>query len=655
MSNKFGLKDLVLMVLVVVLIGVVILEMRTEDRQFLKGREASDALAEITSQVGALRRDIDRLQREVAGGSGGGLTAEQIAALVERLGSGGGPAGGASGGGSSGGGSVGAGASWAVAGVEIERSGRPEYFTDPFETFNAASGGSYTELISARIPQLTPWVVNEFWANVIINELVLEPMVMRHRERVDEFVGVLAEAWQIDPQGLWVRMKIRDEARWSDGKPVTAGDCVFAFKYLTNPNIKADVWRSLEGNLSEVVKIEDRVVEFRFKEVLFRNKITAFYFTPLPEHFYGQFTENEINAGTGLLLGSGPFRLAKLDPADQWKPGDELVLVRNEQYWGPAAPLDEIRWKTVEDPVSQLIEFTNGGADVMQPLAQQYVEKESDPEFLRENATLKWFAAAGGYRYIGWNTGERNGKPSVFADKRVRQAMTMLLDRERIVRDVWKGLERVAVGPFPGDHPATAPEIEPWPYDPERARALLAEAGMIDRNGDGVLEDANGRAFEFEFIYPSSAPTYDQVGAYLKAQCATVGIRCETRPTDWPVMLERLNSRDFDASCLGWATVVDIDPQQLWHSSSIAGQGSNAVQFSNARADELIDLGRSIVDDTERNKVWQELHRIIHEEQPYTFLGERPELNFHKRTMVNVLPYANKLWRSEFARASMQP
>jgi peptide/nickel transport system substrate-binding protein len=218
------------------------------------------------------------------------------------------------------------------------------------------------------------------------------------------------------------------------------------------------------------------------------------------------------------------------------------------------------------------------------------------------------------YLYIGYN--QRN---ELFADKRVRQAMTMLCNRQRIVNELYRGLARVISGPFFCDSPYYNKNILPLPFDPARAKALLAEAGWRDTDGDGIL-DRNGKKFVFTSLIVAGSKRYKQLMEIFKEDLAAVGIDMKIVPVDWNVYLQRLNSRSYDMCCLGWSLPYESDPYQVWHSSQIENQGSNHISFSNPRADKLIEDIRKTFDTNKRIRLCHEFHQLIHDEQPYTFL-----------------------------------
>ncbi|GAG94176.1 unnamed protein product, partial [marine sediment metagenome] len=235
-----------------------------------------------------------------------------------------------------------------------------------------------------------------------------------------------------------------------------------------------------------------------------------------------------------------------------------------------------------------------------------------------------------GYLYIGWNQ-----KTPFFADRRVRLAMTHLVDREMIIEHLMGGLGRIVTGPFYILGKQYDSTIEPWPYDPERAKELLDEAGWRDTDGDGI-RDKDGVTFKFNFMIVSGYVVVEQLAKLLKDEMAKVGIDLRPDPYEWSVFEERLNTRSFDATMLAFGGEVLYDPYQTWHSSQIAGRGSNRIGFANAEADAIIEEARRTLDESVRNELYRRFHRILHQEQPYTFLRARPSMRFLDKRFKNV-------------------
>ena len=213
--------------------------------------------------------------------------------------------------------------------------------------------------------------------------------------------------------------------------------------------------------------------------------------------------------------------------------------------------------------------------------------------------------------------------------------MTSIIDRKKIIDHLLKGGGRIITSPFYTEGGQNDPDIKPWPYDPERAKELLDEAGWIDHDGDGI-RDKDGIPFRFKFMYNSSNTLYIRLVKLLKDEAARIGIDVVADPYEWSVLLPKLTSRQFEATVMGWGGDVIDDPYQLWHSSQIGNGASNYVGFNNPEADELIVTARKTLDEVKRNKLFQKLHLILHEEQPYTFLFERPYMRLLDKRFKNV-------------------
>lgn len=646
MNNRFGIKDFVTILLLVVVLIAVLLSMVQKTRMEL-------ALEATRSKLGEIEQQSLQLQRIVEKGF-----AERPTVVVQ-------PGGDATGGAAAGasGGAV-ANDAWARPGVKIERWPMPTPASDPSKMPGFAVGGEFVELFEAQPAKLVPFISGDVYYTRVL-ERVCEPLATFDPKTL-KLKGQLADAWQVDPDGLWVRAHINPRARFSDGSPVTSEDVRWTYvDYVLNPLIEAERTRSTMDNLKEVKVIDDLTVEFAFKEPLFTNAINALGLAILPKAYYSKFEDKQINQATGLMMGSGPFRFERLpagpdDLDGQWTPGQDVVLVRNEAYWAEKPSLAGMRFKSIKDDLGRLVAYRNGEGSMMLPTSPQFnsvlkeVPKEGEPRFEEVNYALKWVNMRCGYSFIAWQCGPRAGKESTpFADKRVRRAMTHLLDREKMIRDIWDGIGIVSKGPMNPESPASDPATKPLAFDPEKAKALLAEAGWKDRNGDGVLENENGDPFEFEYTYATGGEIAERIARFAKDSFAKAGIVMTTRPVDWSRYQEILKLRDFDAITLAWGNnAPESDPRQIWHSESTKEGGDNFIQWRNADGDALIEKGRRTMDEAERMQVWRELEALIAEEQPYTFVRVAPWLRFVKREFGNVNTYRSGLEPQEFFKTT---
>ena len=675
MQNKFGLKDFVLMVLVV-LVGVfTYLNMKQVDRLWGETQDMISKVGTVEQQVAKLDRKIQSSEestQELIAQLGADMSQQmgsQIALLMEQIGSTDRDmqadkdainamiadlanqleADRAANPGTSSGMSSGRRTDWShPGGAEIHWQPKVKLEVEPYDMEGYRLGGEFTEIFGAQLSKLTPVLAEDTYA-ARINDQICETLASLNPTTL-KYEGRLAEAWQYDPDGYWLRVKLRDNITFSDGVEITSEDVRWTFHdYINNPELETEALRSIMTSIDSVKVISDKVFEFTFKNPDAYNMQTVFAFYILPKHFYSQFTPSQINQSTALSMGSGPFKIDNLDVDNQWAPGKDVVLVRNEQYWGPKPALESMRYKVIIEDIGRLTEFRNGNASMIPLTPPQFVNVSREDGWDDFAYSLKWTNMRSGYAFIGWQCGPRNGKKlTPFHDKRVRQAMTMIINRQQIIDDIYNGIGEVAVGPNNPPSPAANPEIKPWPYDMDRAKALLAEAGWVDTDDDGILENERGDEFVFELTRPAGGQTIERLQKYIVDQCASVGIRCNPKIVDWSLYDQILKNRDFDSLIMGWsATDPESDPKQIWHTDSIQNQGNNFIQWD-AGQDQYIDKIKLTLDTEERMKVFHQFHALIHEEQPYTFLRVGPWLRFINKDFKNVHTYPKGLEQREF-------
>jgi peptide/nickel transport system substrate-binding protein len=229
----------------------------------------------------------------------------------------------------------------------------------------------------------------------------------------------------------------------------------------------------------------------------------------------------------------------------------------------------------------------------------------------------RWYGAK--YQWIGWNLAH-----PLLSDQRVRKALTLSIDRPSIIAKLLYGLPKPTSCNFYWASSACDPALAPWPYDPKQAAQLLDAADVRDHDGDG-LRDRAGVPFRFTLTVPSSAGDTLRVAAKIQEDLRHAGIEMKLETLAWPGFLARLRAHDFDATSLVWGGNAHTEPTIVWHSASIEG-ASNFIGYRNAEVDRLIDLARATSDAALRAGLYRQLGRILHEEQPYTFLFVPPEL-----------------------------
>lgn len=592
MENRFGIKDLFLFLLMCGLIAVVALAMVMFDRQY-------EQIMLIKRQNDQLTRDVVDIRRQLA---------EGITAVAPTTG----PAS-------------------TQSGPNLPDSFRPMKEAEKMPQF--ARGGWFLDNFSTKIGRLTPLVSSDIY-ETWVEYLVMEGLAVRDPDTAD-FAPRLARSWEISEDGLRMRFLLRRGITFSDGAPFTADDVVWTFKWILNPQVNAARARSYFTKLKDVTKIDDYTVEFIFNEFYFGNFEQVATTSIMPKHFYERFTPDQFNEKTGLMMGTGPYRLE--DP-ENWTPGKLVQLLRNERYWGVPATFDRVIFREIESESTEMVMYGNQEFDLVRCTPPMYHKMMADPRLVGMSNTFEYTNVFGGYLYCGWNElRKQNGqeRPTVFADKRIRQAMTMLLDRERMCKEIFFGYASPATGPFPPTSPQYDQSVKAWPHDEAAAKKLLLEAGCKE-TGSGVLNKPDGMPFTFKLTYPSGSETWEQVVLFMKDNFGRAGIVLEPDRVDWPVLVDKLNNSNFEAVTLGWSGQPEDDPYQVFHSDAIKDQGDNRVSYRNPELDKVIEKARTTVDRGKRMELWHQVHRILHEDQPYTFLFDRKALRFFNKRIQNV-------------------
>lgn len=480
----------------------------------------------------------------------------------------------------------------------------------------------------------------------------------------------LAESDVIDVQRKTVfTYYLRDDVTWSDGTPFTAKDLEFAYATINNPFVDGDSLRVYYADVVECRGLDEHTVRMKHRKQYF----LALEFTAglglyaPPWHLFERFAKekgrtlvfdrltpeeenaknvwsvhgqqfgrffNEEDRYNRSPLGTGPYVVGEWSPQDK-----RLTLERRKDYWGKEHPghLDRIVVKFIEDSPTALAALRAGEIDFFWRLtAEQYFKELAGPP----DWVKKSYVMAGGvipsFSYVGWNM-----RKPMFQDRRVRLALAMLFDKKEFFEKNMYGAGVLVSGSqyFFGkgyDH-----RVLSVGYDAAAARDLLAEAGWIDTNGDGIL-DKDGQPFRFTLLVPPGNPTVRSMIEVMQRNYRQAGIGVEAREMEWAAYLEKVKSRDFDVCTMAWLSSPESDPYQIWHGSQADPKlrSSNHVGFNNPKADELIERIRVTLDPEERRRLFYSFHRLLDSEQPYDFLWTREELMVYHQRFRGVKLYA---------------
>lgn len=470
---------------------------------------------------------------------------------------------------------------------------------------------------------LNPLTANESAVSEVLS-YVMETLADRNPDTL-EWRPRLAERWEISPDHLQFTYYLRRDVRWHDGVPFTADDVVYSFERIKDPQVDAAPLRVYYKDLLRAEKIDEHTVRFVYRDPYFMAVEFTAGIPIVPRHIFDDGTDFNKHPAGRRPIGTGPYRFV------EWVTSRRIVLERNPEYWRTPPPIDGVVFRIIPERAVTFQALKKGEIDVYSMYPIQWARQSQGKKFLARFAKYRYFPPT--MYYIGWNA-----RRPYFTDRRVRRALTLLIDRERLVQRLMYGQAQVVSGPGFPPHPSYDASIAPWPYDPREAAQLLDQAGWIDHDGDGI-RDKEGVTFRFTFLYRSGSPMGEALASILREDFLKVGIVVDGQPLEWTTYIKTIDDRSYDAVYAGWGGPVESDPYQIWHSTQTE-KGSNHVGFQNAEVDRLIETARREFDPAARAALYRRFHRILHDEQPYTFLFNWPELVAIDRRFTDVRAYA---------------
>jgi ABC-type transport system substrate-binding protein len=408
---------------------------------------------------------------------------------------------------------------------------------------------------------------------------------------------------------------LRPKVTFHDGHFLDADDVKFTYEAIMNP-------RNLSPRVSDyepvkaVEVIDPLTVKITYKR-LYSPAIESWGMGILPEHLLNDMALEEEarrqgkNPATFSMrdsefnehpVGCGPYKFT------EWKSDQHILLDRFDDYWEGPPNYKRYVFRIVPDVLTQEMEFYAGTIDGYGVQPHQVARFKTDTRFQNFSGT------SFGYTYIGYNL-----RREPFNDPRVRRALGMAIDVNKIIDFVLYGEGEPISGPFVKQTDYYNHAVKPLPYDPEGALSLLAEAGW-HKNAQGQLEK-DGKPLQFTLITNNGNDLRKAVLAIAQDAWKQIGIDVRTDLLEWSVFIQkRVNALDFDALVLGWQMGIDPDLYQIWHSSQTHPFQLNFVGFANSEADELIVKIRQEYDHERQVAYCHRLHEIIADAQPYTFL-----------------------------------
>lgn len=443
----------------------------------------------------------------------------------------------------------------------------------------------------------------------------------------------LADFWEIAPDGRTYTFHLNRDAKWHDGTDVTADDVQFSFDVLANPEVGSSYTQNFLDATESWRVIDEHTFEVVAKEPLYTFLYDLVTWI-IPKHIWENVPVADWRTDGGAtgqdpsrVVGSGAFRFK------EWRQGESITVVRNEDYYDRKPYIESYTTRIWPDQTAVVNALLNGEIDYtgLEPADVASVEGA-------EGLTVASYPTRGFSFYM---TNMDPEKTTLFQDREVRQALMYGLDRESIVNDILLGRAQVANGTQPVISYAYEPDriTTKYTFDPAKARALLAEAGWTDSDGDGIVEK-DGTPLSFELLYSTGSPTVEQLIAYMQDAWKGIGVEATPRATDFAALVQTLTGdHNFDMALLAFSWNATFIQDAMFDCEQYEG-GFNMVKYCNPEIDKLDEESRRTFDEDVRRELIIEATNIINEDLPVAVLFFRKaDLGFSDR-LQNFQPSA---------------
>lgn len=415
----------------------------------------------------------------------------------------------------------------------------------------------------------------------------------------------LAESWEsIDDRTF--EFKLREGVMFHNGEEFTASDVEFTLLRALESSHVGHIVGAIDPEGIEVV--DDYTIRISTTEP----------FAPILAHLAhtasSMLNEKAVTEGGEDYgqnpVGTGPFKF------DSWTTGDRVEIVRNDDYWGEKAKVARVIIRNVPENANRAIEVETGGAHIAYDIAPNDISR------IEDNADLKMIRTPNfSTTYVGFNA-----EKAPFDDVRVRQAINYAVNMDAIVNAVYQGAGSPSKGPLGPNVWASNQDLEPYGYDVEKAKELMAEAGYADGFSTTIWTNENQQRIDIAEI--------------LQNQLREIGITADAQVLEWGAYLDGTAAGEHDMFILGWVTVTgdpDYGLYALFHSGQ-HGAAGNRTFYTNPRVDELLELGRVTVDADAREAAYLEAQELIRDDAPWIFTWTGEELT---ATSANVVGFKN--------------
>ncbi len=473
-------------------------------------------------------------------------------------------------------------------------------------SFAESQGGRITYAEPTLPDTYDPITTSDNETSLRLSELLFESLI--YIDYRGEVKGRLAEKWNVSNGNQRITFYLRKDVKWHDGTPFTANDVKFTYDCIVNPlsDVRPESRQALEI-IKNVTVLGDNVIRFDFAQSIAEPE-RRFLFKIIPGHmFQGKTALSKFSKFSKNPIGTGYYKF------DRETKNHDMVMQVSKDHFGKASNISEI--KMVYQPEMSLL---------VQSLLLNAIDLvvEVPPGKIAEIANTGKFMVIPynslAFAFLGYN----NDNP-ILQIKEVRQAFTLALDRSKMLEDIYFGKGEVISGPFSPASWGYNPDVAPWPYDVAQAKKLLEKVGIRDTDGDKIV-DYKGKPLSFKLKIPIYSGNEGGLSVCLRFQnyLKVLGVKVVIEHREYEKWKEEVKGKhDFDIVFAEWIFDNSSDISSLFHSSkSTPPLGDNFISFKNAKVDSLLGLFAQTINHEVRRRINYQLHEVLAEECPYTFL-----------------------------------
>ena len=484
--------------------------------------------------------------------------------------------------------------------------------SDPHAKLPPAHGDTLIQASIGDIGALIPNITTD-QASHEVGALIYDGLVGKGKNVED--VPAMASSWQVSKDCLTLTFNLRKDVKWHDGRPFTAEDVLFTHHLTMHPKTPAPYKDEFE--LVERVEAPDPyTVRVTYKKP-YAKAVESWGMAMLPKHRLAEFVESgklRESPQNQQPIGTGPYLFK------EWKPAEKVVVVANKDYYAGRPYVGRWVYRIIPSQATIFLELKAQGVDLASLTVIQYMRQTEYPAFNKAYNKLRYQGRS--YEFLAFNL-----KDPRFADLRVRQAIAHAISKKEIIDGVTLGVAKEVSGPIRPGTWAYTDNVKKYEHDPTKAKKLLTEAGWVDRDGDGVVEDKTGRPFTFTIRTNQGNDERKRAAELIQQRLKEVGIKVELHIVEWAAFINKfVKPRNFEVMMLGLGGATDPDQYVVFHSSQTGHDQMNRTGYSNPEIDRLLELGRATCHQEPRRPHYLRMQEILAEDIPMIFLYSRDAL-----------------------------